>query len=193
VAQTLVARHARGVRGVVLIALAACAAPAAHVAPADRTAESRALFTQMARVLMHPRCVNCHPADDSPRQRDDHELHDPPVTRGPADSGVPAMQCTTCHQDRNAELARVPGAPGWKLAPKSAAWLGATPSVICAQIKDPARNGGRTLAQIQQHLAHDPIVAWGWAPGADREPAPGTQAELGALAQRWIDSGAECP
>jgi hypothetical protein len=160
---------------------------------ADATARSQALFGEMARVLTHPRCVNCHPADDSPRQRDRHELHDPPVTRGPEGTGVVGMQCTTCHQDRNAELARVPGAPGWKLAPKTMAWLGVAPAQICAQIKDPARNGGKTLAQIQEHLAHDSIVAWGWAPGADRAPAPGTQAELGALAQAWIDTGAACP
>jgi hypothetical protein len=72
-------------------------------------------------------------------------------------------------------------------------WLGKSPAAICAQIKDSARNGGKSLAQIQDHLAHDPLVAWGWAPGADRKPAPGTQAELGALAQAWIQTGAACP
>ena len=168
-------------------------APADFTGIADRTARSRALFGEMARVLTHPRCVNCHPADDSPRQRDARALHDPPVTRGPYDSGVPGMLCTTCHQDRNAELARVPGAPGWRLAPKAAAWLGHSPAEICAQLSDRARNGGRTLAQIQDHLAHDAIVGWGWAPGADRVPAPGTQALLGELAQAWIDTGAACP
>jgi len=167
--------------------------PAAFAGIADPTARSRALFGEMARVITHPRCVNCHPADDSPRQRDAGALHDPPVTRGVADRGVVAMQCVTCHQDRNAELARIPGAPGWKLAPKSMAWLGRSPAQICAQMTDPARNGGRTLAQLQDHLAHDAIVAWGWAPGADRAPVPGTQAQLGALAQAWIDSGAACP
>jgi hypothetical protein len=42
-------------------------------------------------------------------------------------------------------------------------------------------------------MAHDALVGWAWRPGADRAPAPGTQAELGALIQAWIDSGAECP
>jgi hypothetical protein len=159
----------------------------------DRAARSRALFGEVARVLTHPRCVNCHPSDDSPRQRDDHERHDPPVVRGPDNRGVPAMGCTTCHQVANAPLARVPGAPDWHLAPREMAWLDRTPAQICAQLKDPARNGNRTLAQLVEHLGHDRLVGWAWAPGADRAPAPGTQAELAALAQAWVDSGAECP
>ena len=166
---------------------------ASFAAIADRAERSRALFGEVARVLTHPRCVNCHPSDDSPRQRDDHELHDPPVVRGPDNRGVPAMGCTSCHQLANAALARVPGAPDWHLAPREMAWLDRTPGQICAQLKDPARNGNRTLAQVVDHLGHDQLVAWGWAPGADRAPAPGTQAELAALAQAWVDSGAECP
>ena len=167
--------------------------PAVFASIDDRAARSRALFGEIARVLAHPRCVNCHTPDESPRQGDSHMFHDPPVARGANDRGVPAMLCTGCHQDRNLELARVPGAPGWHLAPLAMVWLDRTPSQICTQLKDPARNGSRTLAQIQTHLAHDPLVAWGWSPGADRVPAPGTQAELGVLAQAWIDSGAECP
>jgi cytochrome c553 len=175
------------------VAASSLRAPADFAAIADGAARSRALFGEMSRVLLHPRCVNCHPADDTPRQRDAHELHDPPVVRGSADRGVPAMACTTCHQDRNAELARVPGAPDWHLAPLAMAWLDRTPSQVCTQLKDPARNGHRTLAQVVDHLGHDPLVGWAWAPGADRAPAPGTQAELAALAQAWLDSGAECP
>jgi hypothetical protein len=167
--------------------------PASFATIADRAERSRALFGEVARVLTHPRCVNCHPSDDTPRQRDAHELHDPPVVRGPDNRGVPAMGCMTCHQTANAVLARVPGAPDWHLAPRAMAWLDRTPGQICAQLEDTARNGNRTLAQVVDHLGHDPLVAWGWAPGADRAPAPGSQAELAALAQAWVDSGAECP
>lgn len=179
------------VRGL-LILLAACSSKPGT--PVDKkSTNSAALFADIARVLTHPRCVNCHPADDRPRQGDDHAVHDPPVERGPNDRGVVGMQCGTCHQDNNVELARIPGAEGWKLAPASMAWLGKTPSEICAQISDPARNGGRTLAQVHEHLARDHLVAWGWAPGANRQPAPGSQAELATKFQAWIDSGAECP
>lgn len=151
------------------------------------------MFVEVSRVLTHARCVNCHPPDDTPRQGDNAALHDPPVLRGPQDRGIPALGCTTCHQDRNAELARIPGAPDWHLAPLTMVWLGKSPAAICEQLKDPARNGGRSLAQIRDHIAHDELVGWGWKPGADRAPAPGTQAQAGALVQAWIDTGAACP
>jgi hypothetical protein len=159
----------------------------------DRAQRSRALFAEASRVLLHPRCVNCHPAGDVPHQGAEMVLHDPPVERGPDDRGVVGMECTSCHQDRNQALARVPGAPGWHLAPIEMAWVGKSAGEVCAQMKDPARNGGKTLAQIVEHNAHDELVAWGWAPGADREPVPGTQAQFGALVAAWVDTGAECP
>jgi hypothetical protein len=168
-------------------------AAAAFAPIADRAERSRALFAEMTKVLLHPRCVNCHTPDETPRQGDAHELHDPPVARGAQDRGVVGMQCTTCHQDHNLELARVPGAPGWHLAPVAMVWLDRTPREVCEQIKDRARNGDRSLADLHDHLAKDRLVAWGWSPGWGRTPAPGSQAQLGELAAAWIDSGAECP
>lgn len=158
--------------------------------PEDR---SKAIFHEAARVITSPRCVNCHPSDASPRQRDAHEMHDPPVTRGPKDDGVPGAQCETCHQDENALLARIPGAPNWHLAPIQMAWLGRSESEICTQMKDPDRNGHRSLAQIVDHAEHDHLVAWGWSPGADRKPAPGSQEKFGALVAAWVSAGAACP
>jgi hypothetical protein len=37
------------------------------------------------------------------------------------------------------------------------------------------------------------LDAWGWQPGAGRDPAPGSLALLGELVQAWIDTGALCP
>lgn len=159
----------------------------------DPAARSRALFSEASRVLLHPRCVNCHPAGDVPHQGDALALHDPPVIRGDANHGVAGMECEGCHQDRNQALTRVPGAPGWHLAPREMAWVGKTAAELCAQLKDPARNGGKTLAQIAEHSAHDELVAWGWAPGADRQPAPGNQQQFGALIAAWAETGAACP
>jgi len=168
-------------------------APAEFESITDRTERSRAIFLEASRVITSPRCVNCHPSDDSPRQREAQEMHDPPVVRGPKDEGVVGMMCSTCHQDRNAELARVPGAPKWKLAPIEMAWLGKSVPDVCVQIKDPARNGHRSLAQLIDHAQHDPLVAWGWQPGADRKPAPGSQERFGALIAAWVQTGASCP
>lgn len=159
----------------------------------DRGARSQALFLEMGRVLMHPRCLNCHPNGDVPHQGMEMSLHDPPVLRGPKDRGVVGMECAGCHQDRNQPHTRVPGAPAWHLAPIEMAWVGKSAAAICAQIKDPARNGGKSLAEIVEHNKHDALVAWGWAPGADREPAPGTQAQFGELSAAWVETGAECP
>ncbi|HET9622698.1 MAG TPA: Isoquinoline 1-oxidoreductase subunit, partial [Kofleriaceae bacterium] len=109
-------------------------APAAFAAIADHEQRSAAMFVEVSRVLTHPRCVNCHPPDDTPRQGDRHLLHDPPVLRGAEDRGIPALGCNTCHQDRNAELARIPGAPDWHLAPREMSWLGKSPAALCAQL-----------------------------------------------------------
>lgn len=167
--------------------------PASFDVIADPSQRSQAIFEEVGRVLTHPRCVNCHPADDSPRQGELHAMHDPPVLRGAGGRGMPALPCAGCHQDRNVELARVPGAADWHLAPPQMVWLDRSVGTICTQLVDPQRNGGKTLAQIHDHLAHDGLVAWGWAPGAGRAPAPGTQAQLAALFQAWIDTGAVCP
>jgi len=168
-------------------------APADFARIEDRGARSAAIFAEMGRVLLHPRCINCHPSGDVPHQGMTLERHEPPVVRGEADRGVPGNECTTCHQDRNQELTRVPGAPGWHLAPIEMAWVGRSLGAICRQIKDARRNGGKSLAALAEHNARDELVAWGWAPGARREPAPGSQRAFGALTQAWIETGAECP
>jgi len=92
-----------------------------------------------------------------------------------------------------ASFQSVPGHPRWALAPLSMAWEGKSLGEICRQIKDKDRNGGRDLALLHEHIAKDDLVAWGWNPGADREPAPGSQDIAGQLTKAWIDSGAECP
>jgi hypothetical protein len=73
------------------------------------------------------------------------------------------------------------------------AWVGKSLGEICEQIKDPKRNGGKTMDELIHHMAEDSLVGWGWHPGAGRIPAPGTQAEFGALIKAWVDTGAACP
>jgi hypothetical protein len=165
----------------------------------DQAERSRALFNEIAKVVTHPRCMNCHPAGNHPLQGDDRHEHLPPVPRGDAGLGVAGLNCATCHTERNFTLVgaatykSIPGHPRWQLAPIEMAWEGKSVSQICQQLKDPSRNGGRTLALLHEHFAKDDLVAWGWAPGEGREPAPGSQQQLGELAQAWIDSGAQCP
>jgi hypothetical protein len=160
---------------------------------ADETERSIALFEEAGKVLTHPRCVNCHPAGDTPLQGDDSHPHVPVVHRGDGNFGVPGMRCNTCHQAENVDRAGLPGHPAWHLAPIEMAWAGKSLGEICAQIKDPARNGGKSLAEIHEHMAQDSLVGWGWHPDAGREPVPGTQAGFGELIGAWIDTGAACP
>ena len=52
--------------------------PSSFATVADPAARSRALFTEAAKVIMNPRCVNCHPAGDGPLQGDHQRPHFPP-------------------------------------------------------------------------------------------------------------------
>lgn len=165
--------------------------PSAFSPISDPGARSRAIFAEAAKVLTHPRCLNCHPAGDRPTQANNVHPHKPFVLRD--------VPCVTCHTDHNftlherASYESIPGHPRWMMAPIEMAWQGKSIGEICRQLKDRDRNGGRDLALLHEHLAHDDLVAWGWQPGAGREPAPGSQALLGELIQAWIDTGAQCP
>lgn len=166
----------------------------------DQTARSIALFEEAGKVLQHPRCLNCHPAGDTPLQGMTMHPHQPPVARGDSNIGKPGMMCGTCHGQANVPvvgqsetLKSIPGHPQWHLAPIEMAWAGKTLGQICEQIKDPARNGGKTMEELVQHMAEDSLVGWGWAPGSGRESAPGSQQVFGELIRRWAAGGAACP
>jgi hypothetical protein len=167
--------------------------PKEFAAIADRAERSRALFAEAGKVLQGPRCLNCHPVGQRPTQGNDMHPHSPLVVRGADDRGAAAMRCTTCHQSANYEPSGVPGHPLWHMAPLGMAWQQMSLGQICEQVKDRSRNGDRSLGQIQEHMAGDSLVGWAWAPGGNRLPAPGTQAQLGALIEAWIESGAACP
>lgn len=158
----------------------------------DRKARSLALFAEVGKVIQHPRCLNCHPAGERPTQTDAMRPHMPLVVRADG-MGAPGLHCTTCHHAKNFDPANVPGNPKWMLAPPEMAWQGKTLGQICLQLKDKSRNGDRDMAALEEHMASDELVGWGWHPGGNRTPAPGTQAEFGALFKAWAQSGAYCP
>src|SRR5690349_11248765 len=131
----------------------------------ENDARAIALFNEAAKVIESPRCMNCHPAGDRPAQGDDSHPHQPLVARGPDDFGAIAMRCTTCHGPANFDPGGVPGNPKWHLAPIEMAWVGKSLSAICAQIKDPKRNGGKTMDELIPHMSDDDLVGWAWNPG----------------------------
>jgi hypothetical protein len=65
----------------------------------DEATRSAAYFSELGKVLTSPRCLNCHPAGDRPRQGDAGRLHQPPVFRG-AD--------VSCHEALDHEKEKIP-------------------------------------------------------------------------------------
>jgi hypothetical protein len=173
-------------------------AAAAQGQSADARREGERLYMQIHSVLTHPRCLNCHPKGDSPKQGNMRRIHSPPITRGPHDNGPPGLQCSACHTSKNYTEVGIPGAPGWHLAPLSMAWEDKTPGELCRALLDRRRNGNKSLAQNVRHLTQDELVAWGWHPGNDvngrpLEPAPIPKPEFNRIVEAWAKLGAPCP
>jgi hypothetical protein len=181
---------------------AAPAAPSAPAAPAPAAPTAEAIaagkraFVDVARVLQSPRCQNCHPAGDAPLQTDAGRPHAMNITRKSAESGLP---CTACHQERNSEAIGVaggpPGAPHWGLPPRETPMVfeGKTVPALCEQLRDPARNGAKSLAALLEHVTKDGLVLWGWAPGGKRTLPPLTHPQFVAAFQTWVASNGACP
>ena len=155
-------------------------------------------FDKMMAVLTHKRCVNCHPSGDRPRQGEDSHYHNFGVQRGEDNHGLPALQCATCHQEENNDFSGVPGAPEWSLAPLRMQWEGLSRVEIARSILDPARNGGRSLAETVKHLTEHELVLWAWEPGVDangtpREKPPVPKEEYIQAVKEWAAAGAPIP
>src|SRR2546428_2902204 len=108
-------------------------------------AASRAAFLAVYPVLMHPRCMNCHPKGDQPLQGDDSHIHFQNVQRGPDGRALFAMKCANCHQLKNIAGEHMPPAhPEWHLPPANMRMVleGKTPTELARQLKDPKHNGG---------------------------------------------------
>lgn len=170
----------------------------AHPSELEGGPVSLTAFDQMMLVVAHKRCVNCHPAGDRPRQGEDSHLHRFGVQRGADGHGVAALTCNTCHQEENNMESGVPGAPHWHLAPRSMGWEGMSRVEIAQAMVDPARNGGRSIQEIEKHLTEDPLVLWVFDPGVDhegipREKPPISKEEYIAAVKAWVETGAVIP
>jgi hypothetical protein len=61
------------------------------------------------------------------------------------------------------------------------------------QLLDPRQTRGRGVAALIEHVAHDELVGWGWAPGPGRTPVPIPRADVVAAMRAWADAGTPCP
>ncbi len=161
-------------------------------APSPQAAEVEAFETVMT-VLTSPRCSNCHPTGDRPRQRDEQIIHILNVTRGEDNHGGPVQTCETCHHEENNSYSLVPGAPHWGLAPKSMGWYGLSHAEIAEALLNPETNGGRSHEDLIHHMSEDPLVLWAWDPGGDRTPPPVPHDEFVAALEIWLEAGAPIP
>lgn len=155
-------------------------------------------YTKMMDVLTSPRCINCHPNDNIPKQGDDSHPHYFGMSRGKNNLGYEATKCTTCHQTENNDYSGVPGAPEWSLAPAQMFWDGLSRKEIAESMMDPIRNGGRTPEETMHHLTEHELVLWAWNPGvkADgipREIPPVPLEEYKKAVKEWIENGAIIP
>lgn len=170
-----------------------------HVAGSAQAADaaaSHSAFLEVYKVLMHPRCMNCHPSGEAPLQGDDSHPHVQNVQRGTDGKGKYALKCANCHQETNLPGANMPpGNPNWHL-PKPEIPLvfqGKSPRELADQLKDPKRNGGKTLEQLVEHVTHDKLVLWGWEPGDGRTKPPLAHAEFAKKFREWVEKGAVSP
>lgn len=157
---------------------------------------AREAFLAAYTVFMHARCVNCHPIGDAPLQGDSSVAHAQNVQRGPDGRGKYALKCANCHQDSNLPGKYMPpGAPNWHLPPPEMKMVfeGKSAAELCEQLKDPARNGGKTVEQILEHVTHDALVLWGWDPGDGRTKPAMSHEEFAAKMKAWVENGAACP
>lgn len=172
---------------------AALAASTSLTNAAPPESPSAAAFREVAKVLNHPRCMNCHTTVNWPTQGDTRQRHTFNVVRGPDGGGAPGMRCTTCHQDKNQDAMNIPGTKNWHMAPMTMGWTGLSPNQLCKALLDPAKNGGKTGAKVIEHLRADPFVLWSWTPGGKRKPPEMAHAAFVAAADTWIKKGADCP
>jgi hypothetical protein len=181
--------------GTVLLAGGVAAAPASS----SKQAAALAAFDTVQTVLQHPRCQNCHIPGDAPLQFDAGLVHAQNVKRGPAGMGAPGLPCSACHGTKNLPASygahMPPGAPNWHLPPpeRKMVFIGLPKGELCANLKDTARNGGKDLPALLEHVSHDKLVLWGWNPGVGRAPVPVPHDRFVAAFKTWIAGGAPCP
>ena len=93
----------------VLLSLVGLRLASADVPDPTTPAQGLEAWEQVYSVLTHPRCINCHTATNYPQQGDDRRRHVANVVRGTAGTGVPGLNCASCHQETNADSTGVPG------------------------------------------------------------------------------------
>src|SRR5450631_2686147 len=162
--------------------------------PADSAASVRA-FMDVYKVLMSPRCMNCHPAGDAPLQGDDSHIHTMDVVRGPDGKGMYAAKCSNCHQPTNVPgLHTPPGNPKWQLPPSDMKMVfqGRTARELALQMMNYNQNGHKSKEQLIEHVK-DTLIKAAWNMGEGRVPPPMSYTVFVNVWDEWIKKGGYAP
>ena len=144
-------------------------------------------FAEMLPVFRHPRCINCHggldPLSDKHPGKDQISDIDPNANRTEF-----LEACQTCHD----------GLPGWRTPGEPVFFTGKDDETLCLQMKRFEKTGESFVEHIRNDDGDIQFIAAGFA--GDRalgeglkdyslvaEPPPGSQADLTAKAQKWVD------
>jgi len=168
---------------------------AEHKTLNNDSVESVKAFMEVYKVLMSPRCMNCHPSGDIPLQGDDSHLHTMFPRRGNDGKGVYAMKCQNCHQPQNtAGIHTPPGNPKWQLPPADMklVFQGKSARDLALQIMDYNKNGHKNKEQLLEH-ARDTLVKAGWNMGEGRPAPPLAYNDFLKAWDTWIETGAYAP
>lgn len=203
-------RHYFSLRNLIVIssALTVFAVVSSGFTEADRTAAfdnnkevnadsvtSAKAFLEVYKVLMSPRCMNCHPSGDRPLQGNDSHIHSMNVQRGPDGKGLYALKCSNCHQPENAAGAHAPpGNPKWQLPPADMKMVfqGKSARELAKQIMDFNQNGHKNKEQLIEH-ARDTLVKAGWNMGEGRPAPPLTYKAFVTAWDTWLNKGGYAP
>ena len=184
-----------------------------------KLADGLAAWEQVYSVLTSPRCISSTrshkrsasssrcvvrmTATSYPQQGNDRHRHFANVIRGPADRGVPALNCVGCHQEQNADSTGVPGGPDWHLAPLSMRWQDTndrplSSALVCRAVTDRSRNENMDGPALLRHHQEAALVLWAWSPGrrpdgSMRTSPPLSHTEFVDATRRWVDAGTPCP
>ena len=168
-----------------------------------KIADGLSAWEQVYKVLISPRCLNCHTATNYPQQGDDRHRHVANVIRGPEGKGVPGLNCISCHQSENADSTGVPGGSDWHLAPLSMQWQDKSgrplsSAAVCRAVTDRSKNENMSGPALLKHHEDAPLVDWAWFPGRRpdgtmRSLPPLTRQEFVAATRTWVDAGTPCP
>jgi len=156
---------------------------------------SIAAFKDVYAVLMHPRCMNCHPTGDIPLQGDESRIHTMLPQRGPDGKGISTMKCATCHAATGVPGEHTPpGNPSWHLPPADMKMVfqGKSARELALQLVNPEKNGHKDMQALREH-AEDTLVKSGWNIGGHRELPPLSYDEFKEVWYAWIDNGAYAP